>query len=281
MSLCYRGGVIICAFAAMLFLYGPVFAGIVGYWRFEEGVGTVAADQTGLFDGQLVSFEDSIYEGWSSDVFANMIQQTGQANTGSILMQGGSEFIDLSNGQIMNLGTSFTVEFFMKPSEPVYISTVFGLSGLSGVGLVLSESLGNLYWNMSFNSEQPYTQAAGVQPGVWQHVALVKEPGYFSIFIDGVLEATGSVGSAGDGPYIFPGTDTTGDRTIGGNNGTFSGYLDEFRISDTALTPDQFLIVPEPGTMGLLGLGGLALLAMRRGRVIRAASHCYIAPYRD
>ena len=261
------------AAAGLLILQMPVFGSIVGYWRFEEGTGTVSSDQTSLFDGQLVNFEETIYEGWSSDVFASLIPQTGQANTGSILMQGGSEFIDLSNGQAMNLGTSFTVEFFMKPDQPVVGSTVFSLTPLSGLGLSLTESLGTLYWNMGFNAEAPYTQASGVEVGVWQHVALVKEPGQYSLYINGLLIAVGPVGVGGDGPYSFPGTDITGDRTIGGENGTWRGYLDEFRISDTALTPDQFLIVPEPGTMGLVGLGGLALLAMRRGRIIRKSSH--------
>ena len=89
----------------------------------------------------------------------------------------------------------------------------------------------------------------------------MKVPGEYSIYLNGSLAASGYVGPAGDGPYYFPGTDNTGDRVIGGNNGSFRGWLDEFRISDEALTPDQFLnAVPEPGTFTLLGLGGLAFL---------------------
>lgn len=44
---------------------------------------------------------------------------------------------------------------------------------------------------------------------------------------------------------------------------------DEFRISDTALTPDQFLGaygIPEPGTIGLLLLG-LPVIGFARRRV--------------
>ena len=43
----------------------------------------------------------------------------------------------------------------------------------------------------------------------------------------------------------------------------WSGYLDEVRLSGVALTQDQLLIIPEPGTVVLLGVSGL-LLAIRR-----------------
>lgn len=241
-----------------------VSADVVSYFRFEGN----AQDETGLMNGEPLNFDEGVdYEGWSSSVFAATVPQTGQPNTGSLRFAGGSEFVDLSNGNALSLGMNFTVEFFMRPDMPVIGSSVFGFSGWSGVGLALTESLGVLYWNMGFNSEMPYTLATGVEIDTWQHVALVKTPGQYSIYINGLLESTGGVGSNGDGPYWFPGTDTTGDRTIGGDSGTFRGWLDEFRISDTALTPDQFLCaIPEPSTLGLmlLGAAGLAWRKLRK-----------------
>jgi hypothetical protein len=46
----------------------------------------------------------------------------------------------------------------------------------------------------------------------------------------------------------------------------FDGMIDEVRISDVALTPDQFLNVPEPSTFLLLGIGAISLLAFGRRR---------------
>jgi hypothetical protein len=42
------------------------------------------------------------------------------------------------------------------------------------------------------------------------------------------------------------------------------GNLDNIRFSDVALTPAQFIQVPEPSALALLGLGGLALFARPR-----------------
>lgn len=64
---------------------------------------------------------------------------------------------------------------------------------------------------------------------------------------------------------------TAGDWSVGrglyngGHGDRAYGYIDEVRISDSALDPNQFLMVPEPatGTMILLGLGCLALRRRR------------------
>ena len=64
---------------------------------------------------------------------------------------------------------------------------------------------------------------------------------------------------------------TAGDWSVGrglyngGHGDRAYGYIDEVRISDSALAASQFLMVPEPatGTMILLGLGCLGLLRRR------------------
>lgn len=42
------------------------------------------------------------------------------------------------------------------------------------------------------------------------------------------------------------------------------GYVDEVRISDAALNPSEFLFVPEPGSLAVLGLGLAMMLGGRR-----------------
>jgi len=253
-------------------LASSVQASVISYLRFEENGGGDAWDETGLLNGELLNFGDTSpgggdtgFRGWSTSVASLAVPLTGQPNTSSIRFAGGAEFIDLSNGHDLSLGTTFTIEFFMKPENPI-AQPIFGFAPVSELYLMLSDSLGDLYFNMEFMDQMPYTSATGVQTGIWQHVALVKDPGEYGLYLDGNLLTNATLSSSADGPYFFPGTDVTGDRTIGGNSGTWRGWLDEFRISDEALTPDQFLNyqIPEPSTFILTLLGLATWWAARR-----------------
>jgi hypothetical protein len=72
------------------------------------------------------------------------------------------------------------------------------------------------------------------------------------------------------GSVYAPGFNGTGSMTgaIGNDSyligSPFQGNIDEFRISDVALTPDQFLnVVPEPSSGLLLVLGLFGFLWVR------------------
>lgn len=258
------------SFVAICLIYGSFTANanIINYWRFEEGNGGFAADEVGGILGDLNGTANSF--GWSANVPAANVPLTGVANNGSIYF--GPVWVDITTPQAMNLGTSFTIEYFFNAQEPVLSSPMFALSNgpfLRAAFLDTADFTDHIL-GFYFGSQSVLTSADLITLNEWHHFALVKTPGYFSVFIDGSLQGEGSLPSSTDGPYIFGGSPETGDRSIG--NG-FRGYLDEFRISDEALTPDQFLMAPEPGTLGLLALGGLALYATRR-RIRSASSSC-------
>ncbi|NCC51246.1 MAG: PEP-CTERM sorting domain-containing protein [Spartobacteria bacterium] len=251
-------------------------ADVISYLRFEDNGGGIAQDQTGLMDGELINFSDTSPgggdvsgRGWSLDVPTTTVPLTGDANTSSIRMNGGSGYIDLSNGYDLNLGMDFTIEFYMKPDQPIVASAVFGFEPVNKLFFALIVDVGELEWYTQFQDELRTAPVDLVQIGEWQHVALVMEPTEYTIFIDGQTQYNGPIPSSGQGPFDFPGDPTLGTRTIGGDSGTFRGYLDEFRISDEALTPDRFLMaVPEPTTLGLLGIGAgwILVQTLRRRR---------------
>ncbi len=234
----------------------PARADIISYLRFEEGSGVYAADETGLMNGALLggwsTFDagggDAGYNGWSTSVYSPTVPLTGAANSGSLRFAGGGEYVNLSNANNLNLGTSFTVEFFFRAEDLSVPNGMFAFSVGSILGSAIDDAVFATYLQGTLNIAPNNL----VLLDHWQHYALVKRPGEYSIYIDGILQFNGTLPSGTDGPYFFFGTDISGDREIGEG---FRGYIDEFRISDTAFTPDQFLIAPEPSTLVLVLLG--------------------------
>lgn len=247
-------------------------ANVISYLRFEDNGGGVAHDQAGLMDGELISFSDTspgggdvTGRGWSLDVPSATVPLTGAANTSSIRMNGGSGYIDLSNASALNLGLQFTIEFYMKPDQPIVASSTFGFEPVNKLFFPLIVDQGQLEWRPQFQNTFDSAPAGLVQIGEWQHFALVMEPTEYTIYIDGQIQYNGPIPSSGQGPFDFPGDTTLGTRTIGGDSGTFRGYIDEFRISDEALSPDRFLCsIPEPSTASLVFMGYLGLYGFRR-----------------
>ena len=264
--------------AIILFCAASSHADTISYLRFEENGGAVAHDETGLMDGNLIGpFStapgggDTGVEGWSTDVPSSSVPLTGENNTSSIRMMGGG-YIDLSNYNDLLLGYSFAIEMFMKPDEYAaqYGATIFGFGSdysdqlFFGIG----NDSGQFFFRIQFMDTQVFFYTDEILFNDWQHVALIKEAGEYSIYLDGQLLVNSTLSSTMDGPYEFYGDPTLGVRTIGGESGTFRGWIDEFRISDEALMPSQFLnaSIPEPATTSLLFTGLMALSLRSRKR---------------
>ena len=95
-----------------------------------------------------------------------------------------------------------------------------------------------------------------VNDGAFHIAAIARSGDTFSLSVDGVVEATQTLAGITVGG-------TANTYIIGrsrGAGGDFDGLIADVAVQDVAVTPT----VPEPASLGLLGLGGLALLRRRR-----------------
>ena len=117
--------------------------------------------------------------------------------------------------------------------------------------------------------------SADIDNGEWHFVAVtVPDSAQFKdigIFVDGNptdLNTSTSTTAVvtGASPLVF-GDSIYQDGVPSNIDRTPNGYLDEFRLYDEVLTPEQIAgLVPEPATMSLLLAGGVAVLLRRRRR---------------
>jgi hypothetical protein len=217
-------------------------------------------------NGSILSVKDKssyLTAAAGSDVGFNLVNNTwtmeGWFQLGSAPTQGNptadSNFNVLFNTRSAK-GILFDVR--LKSGDPT--KTVFNLFVAGSTAANASANTPNVQFTPSTGS---------ISTGEYHHYALTYDSaagtnGRFEVFYDGT-----SVGTYDFTSNITQSSVDGGDLGLvrlagrGGTTNSFGGNIDEWRLSDTVLTPSQMLI-PEPASAGLFGMGGLLLLARRR-----------------
>ena len=140
--------------------------------------------------------------------------------TASLLLDGTNDYVE-SNSNVNLSSGDFTIDVWIRPSS------VSGYKGIwqSGTSTTMqSYLLGNaVYW--SVNPSTIITTAVTVNANEWTMLSYERQGTTHRIYKNGTLEDTATTGNKQDnGPF-----------SIGENGfGDFNGYIDEFRLSDTA-----------------------------------------------
>jgi len=247
-----------------LFFFGisiVCHASVIAYWRFEEGEGDIAHDSVGDYHLR--------FTGWSPNVPIHTIPVTGEANTGSA---SGGGYIVLEADMSIDLGSQVTIESYLYLTDELVTSDIplVLICGFSGrfQSSKLQLALGNLSWNdeggysvflLASGANNYPSEPKNVPLGEWFHYAFVQDGNWGGFYVNG--ELWWSFEEELCDSYAWRGW-LHGEMQIG----SWGLRMDEFRISDVALLPSQFLCaaIPEPSTLALLALGGGLLAAKRR-----------------
>ncbi|MDX6765819.1 MAG: LamG-like jellyroll fold domain-containing protein [Candidatus Methylacidiphilales bacterium] len=289
-------GLLLCAF-------GSVQAATLSYWRFEDqadggqlegnlggGPFTTTADYSGngnplrTFDGPAGDPGINTSPTFGAGGPGAIVPQTGASSTRWAYFNGTRDiYTDSTPLNSFNFTGNFTIEASIY-SDATGWKTFLGRDqgGTPGpggqffyqqrgdngnLGIALLDGSGTLrVIDSGFNIASSFT---------WFNTALVSSGGTLTLYLQDNLDQSwdvvGTTTTAG-GLNNSPATWTVGRGWFGGPNDFWSGGIDEVRISDTALTTDQFLWsspIPEPSTYALFGVGALALYLTRRKLVQR------------
>lgn len=240
---------------------------------------------------------------YRTDVPYSPVPLTGAVNNFSVKNTGGGPAMFTDSAVSMPSGvnvetmtpSAFTVEASWKPENGGFRTAVgrdaqnVATSNGALAALYLqarpNNSIGVLFVDVAGNVHEAFSAPDfvhgfdfGTDPngltGTWYNLAAVSDGTTLSMYVNNVLVASTPIVSTD--PRLAVGTTSGGDWHAGEwsvGRGLFNGghvdrgygFIDEVRISNSALNPSEFLAVPEPATaaVALVGLLGLRLRIRR------------------
>ncbi|MHC4537748.1 MAG: LamG domain-containing protein [Planctomycetota bacterium] len=214
-------------FVLILVLTNFAQADLIGYWRFDESSGTVAADSAGG-DNDGTLFGDQL--GWADGRAGGALSHGGLSDAGVEFPTTG---MSAAAGTVAMWGLladpqpAQTKYFFGHTTQPQWTNRV-QLYMNDGDNL-LDIGLGDSHTRDTDIVELPMEE--------WIHVALTWDSGNYVVYVNGEEVSSGTYAGMSE---IHPIANIGNDGSSGPYEG-FAGLLDEVRLYDHALNADEIL----------------------------------------
>jgi hypothetical protein len=199
-----------------------------GYWKFDEGSGTTAADSSGHgHTGTLIHMEDG---DWVADK-----APTNFSNLYALQFDGVDEYVDAA---IDVSETAYALSLWFKTSctNCGIFSVDDGTLGSNGSDRHIYLNAGNLCAR-TYSDETICTSGTSYANGAWHHLVHTfgGAAGGQKLYVDGAQKASGSKAASDftwqTGVNIGFSNDASSDY--------FSGLIDDVRVYNGALSPEQ------------------------------------------
>ncbi len=196
-------------------------SGIVSWWTGDA----TADDVIGSSNGILVN-GTSIGQGKVS---------------GALSFDGTDDYVELPT---MNLGNTFSVEFWMYPTStyaPQNLVSNSASGGNYGELLLVGNGTSLSYW---LGGEKARTPSGSIEQNKWSHVGLTHDGYKTRLYINGVLQGTSD-------PYLMTFNNPLRlGATFDNSLSKFKGLLDEVSLYDRALSDVELLAIVGAGSSG-------------------------------
>lgn len=218
--------------------------GLVGYWRFEEGAGAIAEDQSGGgHNGQILNPSAA----WEDDPIR-----------GTVYRSGNGSYVDFGDVlPVIDLEQGFTWSFWVRADETSNNNIVLGNRYMSdGNDFDPREFIKftptTFEWHVDGAGQNMPADFTPLVVGEWNHQVVVKAGDALTYYRDGAIIAESTLSSVPVNPQPFY---LGGQPAVGGGVAeNFSGLVDEVAVFERALSEEEVLNVYQ------LGLSGQGLL---------------------
>jgi hypothetical protein len=261
---------------AFIVAVGISQADLVHRYEFNGGV----TDSVGSFNGTATGNTDNL----EAPNFGTVTPGGASGPTQSIEfgMSDGTKKsgFTLSGNAIQNYAIAGSISMFVLPeatASSVYRYLFSALPAGGGFNIGQKTVGGNQVINSTVNND-PLGETAAITPGTWYHAALTWEQSGTDLtrtfYINGAVVATETITGSITGitQVRVGGFNFNNDAVNLGNQ--FDGRLYDVQIYDTTLSSENVSllsnnpgsVIPEPATIGMLGLGAAVTLIVRHIR---------------